>query len=89
MDIYGDRYKLSPRVNLNGGYQDRWNIPQESNVRIIRNFRAHWFDFDKEAEIGIGVKWPTDIAQDECVISSQYHKEDPFINKGDTAVVAG
>ena len=57
-------------------------------MKIIRSFSAHWIDFDKEAEIGIGIKWPTDIAPDECVISSHYHTEDPHINKGDTAVVA-
>lgn len=54
----------------------------------MRSFKAHWIDQEIEANIGIGISWPTDIAPDECVLSNVYRDNSPWLSVGDTAVLA-
>lgn len=53
---------------------------------MVPYHRQHWFDVEREAEINIGTKWPTDMTADECVLSDDY--QDKGFSVGDKIVLA-
>ena len=62
--LYGSEYNLSPR----------WHADCRIGKDVVTTNvlgGQYFIDFEREAEIGIGVDWPfPDLKDDECIITS-------------------
>ena len=64
-ELYGSEYNLSPRFTSDA-YLERFGS------RVNKHRYQMFIDFEREAEIGIGVDWPfPDLKEDECIVSDE------------------
>ena len=58
--MYGSEYNLSPRAHF---------IKTESSWFRFKYYSIYFLDLDREKEISIAPDWPTDLAEDECILT--------------------
>ena len=84
-EMYKDIHNFSPRIQFNSNDKSYWQIELEPGEKLVGWHTQHWFDVEREAEIKIGTKWPTDMTADECVLSDDY--KDKGFSVGDKIVL--
>ena len=70
---YGKEYNLAPRYQyFNDAFQPLIEPTDAKLLSPSPESHIYFLDLEREAEIGIGVDFPTELAADECLLTADW-----------------